>query len=697
MSSRRTPFAFVSSTESEGRLHVYNTLFPELFSFTHSPHLVFRTGKDNRTFLWDLFTLKPIAEVPNDVPQQQPAQNDGSNSDALFSNNGGLASSHQRRYDVQWSPIKRGVASTCSLDRKVQAHSILGLSSKSGRPPKWMRPSSSVSCAFGGALVNCSSADKFIRIRTIVEEPNLVTVSKGFEHSMDTTNVVDYCKDLESKARDDGEQQLWGFMHVIFETNARQELLAHLGFNPSSIAEAASKYSAAEDVTAEMETMSLDQKMSMTTNAQEMVKKALLVGNFEAAVDCCFNVGHSADALILASCGGPELWAKTQARYFEEQSSKRPFLSMVNSIMQNNLGELVQSSETGKWRETLAVLSTYGKSDEFPQLCIALGDRLEEAGNSRDASLCYMCALSLDKAVSYWRGQLHDANKASGDMDILALHKFVMKVSIFLLAAGSSAVLNAQDSELFSTYAKKLAEQGLLVEAAKYCKGDDYESKLLRDRLYRSKASPACLAAMGGAPPEFPFQMENISQSRGQVFAADVRAAEEQRALQQKQYQEQQEQQQAQLRAQQEQHQQQASTAAAAAPSSAVSFLVPTHFSRLFPFNYVHLTFSFFFAHFLLACCLFFACWLDGYPGPSEWQYVLRESNDRRSDLGPTPECTRSYSSPRPCPTTCPCPRPNRHISTTASSKPTGLLFKCGYKQVGLEVWRRLCDLCLSP
>jgi len=83
-------------------------------------------GKDNRTILWDLYTLQPIADIPNEEPEKlgtDIAQN--SSSAELFS--GGLSSSQQKRYDVQWSPLKRGVVSTCSFDRKVQAHSVIGL------------------------------------------------------------------------------------------------------------------------------------------------------------------------------------------------------------------------------------------------------------------------------------------------------------------------------------------------------------------------------------------------------------------------------------------------------------------------------------------------------------------------------------------------------------------------------------------
>lgn len=172
-------------------------------------------GKDNRTILWDLFTLQPIADVPNDVADQAAASAAGAQDTFAAS---GLASSQQRRYDVQWSPIKRGVASTCSLDRKVQAHSILGLSSKAGRPPKWMRPASSVSCGFGGSVVSCGATDKFVRLRTFVEQPDLAHISNQFEATIASTQVSDFCQARASQATESGEAQLWAFMQVIFGT-----------------------------------------------------------------------------------------------------------------------------------------------------------------------------------------------------------------------------------------------------------------------------------------------------------------------------------------------------------------------------------------------------------------------------------------------------------------------------------------------
>lgn len=63
----------------------------------------------------------------------------------------------------------------------------------------------------------------------------------------------------------------------------------------------------------------------------------------------------------------------------------------MNAIIKSELGGLVDASDLGQWQETLAILSTYAKQEEFPELCGALAARLEtEVGDRKSANLCYM-------------------------------------------------------------------------------------------------------------------------------------------------------------------------------------------------------------------------------------------------------------------------------------------------------------------
>jgi len=474
----------------------------------HDETLLVSCGNDNRTLLWDLYSLQPIAEVPNeDVTvvgsAAAAAGSNGNASDPSSIYGGGLSSSQQKRNDVQWSPLRRGVISTCSFDRKIQAHSVVGLATKCGRPPKWMSPGSGVSCGFGGVVVFIEAQQKVVKIDTIVEHPELVEASEKFETEFAATDCITYCHTMAERAEDDYESQVWSFMQIMFETDAREQLLNYLGFDPEKINQAAMEFNEDGSNPSDAEPIP-----AMSKDAENAVKDALLVGNFEAAVECCFRSGNYADALVLASCGGAELWAKTQAEYFSREAKRRPFLSLVSAVIHGQLTELVGRSDPKKWRETLAVLSTYGQSEEFPSLCAALGDRLEESGDAANASLCYMCALDLGQAVKYWKITLEDAGT-----NLLSLQDFVEKVSVFTQALDCSHDLDDEVSNLFADYSTALANQGDLVSAAKYLKGDTKDTKELRDRIYRSRFGSFCPDLMA-SPPDFPYNYVNVGVAR---------------------------------------------------------------------------------------------------------------------------------------------------------------------------------------
>lgn len=103
--------------------------------------LVMSCGKDNRTIMWDLFSLQPVYELPHKEAAASNSTNmyghNDNSSGAVF---GSLASSaSHRRYDFSWSPTLPAVASASSFDRKVQFFSLTGARTKNGRAPKWLR------------------------------------------------------------------------------------------------------------------------------------------------------------------------------------------------------------------------------------------------------------------------------------------------------------------------------------------------------------------------------------------------------------------------------------------------------------------------------------------------------------------------------------------------------------------------------
>ena len=146
------------------------------------------------------------------------------------------------------------------------------------------------------------------------------------------------------------------------------------------------------------------------------------------------------------------------------------------------------------------MLSTYGKSDEFPLLCEALAGRLEtELGDVNSATLCFMCAANVSRTVGFWTQELIQANAARGQLDTVALQQYVEKVSVFT-HANPVDNLGPDCTMFFATYADLLANQGRLEIALSYLKGENIAEKILIDRLYHAGNKKA-----GSRPPPFPF------------------------------------------------------------------------------------------------------------------------------------------------------------------------------------------------
>lgn len=433
----------------------------------------------------------------------------------------------------------------------MQFYSLSGAKSKLGRAPKWLRKPVGASFGFGGKLVSfdnklhgeaapqhgkrgATAGNVRLNVTQVVDNADLAASCDAFHMALSTGNLKDICQQKAESAISIHDAQIWTLMKIIcFEKNAREMLLSHLGFDGASIEASAHAYVTSKSSAGVSSVFGADGGVGAADSADQYaaaepsIRNALVVGNFSAAVDCCVQAGLMAEALLLAQCGEPDLWTKTQAIFFERFRNKRPFLNILHAVINSQLMELVIGSDLSRWRETLAIVNTYGKSEEFGELCEALAGRLvEEAKDPASATLCYMCANNVPKAISFWVDELKNANAFSGCMDTVALQMFIEKVVIYVESnkaadeAGGTrmATSNQMDiaaiqklvpecSEYFAAYANLLASQGRLELAPGYLRGDTQDECILRDRLYHAGGpKPA-----GSRPPQFPFARVNVA------------------------------------------------------------------------------------------------------------------------------------------------------------------------------------------
>ncbi|KAK0544963.1 protein transport protein S31 [Tilletia horrida] len=255
---------------------------------------------------------------------------------------------------------------------------------------------------------------------------------------------------------------------------------------------------------------------SEESEVDKLLTRALVLGDFESAVSLCISTERFADALLIAVQAqargqAPDLLERTQAAYFEKRTAELPYLRLFQSIVSNDLADIVQNADLSEWQEIFVVLCTFAKQDEFSGLTEQLGQRLEfqyssassSAGAAgvkaarKNAVLCYLAAGRLEKVATLWIDEMKEeeaalrasSSDATDGQNYLtahaeALETFVEKITVFQHAVGyvdvdlqsptqSSLVAEtgtrtyklAQLYDRILEYVNLLADQGLITAA----------------------------------------------------------------------------------------------------------------------------------------------------------------------------------------------------------------------------------------
>ncbi|KAM9794226.1 protein transport protein Sec31A isoform 3-T3 [Syngnathus typhle] len=233
--------------------------------------------------------------------------------------------------------------------------------------------------------------------------------------------------------------------------------------------------------------------LSISKDMDGLITQALLMGNYEAAVELCLHDDRMADSIILAIAGGADLLEKTQTKYFRKMRGK--ITKLISAVVTKDWRDVLTTCDLRNWKEALAAVMTYAKPDEFSSLCDLLGVRLEACGDAdlrAQACLCYICAGNVDKLVACWN--------AAGQRNCpLSLQDLVEKVVVLQRAmeqtqrSGRDANAGALLAEEMARYAGLLASQGSLSEAIGYLPNSSGQAAVeqLRERLSRALGQQA--------------------------------------------------------------------------------------------------------------------------------------------------------------------------------------------------------------
>lgn len=421
------------------------------------------------------------------------------------------------------------------------------------KAPAWLKRPIGASFGFGGRLMSFGLDDsakdarhslKAVGMSCIALEEEMIARSARFRDLLkarDRESMAALCCDravAATKAGASVDSDTWKFLGVLFKEDARRDLLTALNFELPTVGDSALASAKAATASTTTTTMALDgtdddssacvgalSTASVPADSGEgfwdissdapaagpvvsarpsalvaqstppkdahdaKVERALVVGDYERAVKECMAVERFADALVLAATGGRKLWEATQRQYMDLRP--RSFMHVAKAIVDKDLQGMVNTRPTEAWQETLALLCTYAPSDEWASLCMALALRLAAAGEAEAASLCYVCAGSVEEAVSEWTKSI-----PSGAAAIGPLQDVVEKAIMLKLATETSGSTPGQAfATLLAAYADLLAAQGALGAAADVLAMVPEEgtstTAMLRDRVQRSLGDTA--------------------------------------------------------------------------------------------------------------------------------------------------------------------------------------------------------------
>lgn len=518
------------------------------------PDMLLSCGKDARNILWDPNTGEVLSELPSSVgaPSFDVQWSPGLPAIVSGCAHDGKVSIHSLQ-DGTCAPTAPEPSGSDFLGNQQQAPAAAPVSK---RAPKWLKRPAGATFGFGGQLCSFGKGASQVKITKIVTDTGLIAKADSLEQALSNqdyrASMLSFCDQKLSAVPPGMDQDTWNLLKLWFVDEPRTEMLKFIGFKPPEktvddtppppppppdappAAPTGVPEQSAEDLfgslaaSAEQEDTSLaaqdEAAAARETRAEQMaggtapadvvpsdswesapdgdsIKRALIVGDYETAVECCLRAGRTADALVLAASKSEALWQKTRDRFLAVH--KEPFMKTVASIKDRRLDTVVDRADLSAWQETLAILLTFADQAQISTLAEELGARLDRAGDTRGANICYVCAGSVEKACAAWA-----ANLPSGTG---ALQDLIEKVCVFQKSTGLESV-DQRTAQRYCEYAETLAAQGRVDIAMKYMQkaaggGVTSESTaILVDRLYHNGAG----AAMGVAVPPSPYTSSAI-------------------------------------------------------------------------------------------------------------------------------------------------------------------------------------------
>ncbi|KAF7172871.1 hypothetical protein CNMCM5623_004981 [Aspergillus felis] len=509
------------------------------------PDLLLSSGKDNRTLCWNPQTGQAYGEFP--VVTNWTFQTRWNPHNPNFF----AAASFDGRISIQTIQNTRTDTARAIADQNQALDGADFFAKAQTQPqvsnfslpkaPKWLERPCGATFGFGGRVISVGLIEKGkraskIKITPFEVDEAVAKTTETFENALKEGDLRSICETRAAQAASDEEKADWKVIEALISENPRKGLIEYLGFQDQadetadklaqlgldkeddevngesakvSRGSGAKKHKRLQsmfDANPEADNFLSDLAASKgaktnnpfqifsgsETEADKGITRALLLGNFEKALDVALKEDRMSDAFMIAICGGQKCIEKAQEHYFSKQTDGPNYIRLLASIVGKNLWDVVHNADLSNWKEVMAALCTFADDNEFADLCEALGDRLEEQIRNtedkslrKDASFCFLAGSKLEKVVAIWIEELREneqksietaADDTSFSIHVRALQSLIEKVTIF------RQVTKFQDTERtknadwklsmlydkYIEYADVVATHGRLQVAQKY-------------------------------------------------------------------------------------------------------------------------------------------------------------------------------------------------------------------------------------
>ena len=473
----------------------------------YDKNFILTLGRDNVVTCWNLKTKKPICKVPIKVNSSQVMWCNKIKDCFIY-----VGFNQQLYYDrINF------------VDVINEGQFII---------PVWMYPTAGVNFAFGGKLYKFSkNENNIIHVSKLRGNTELIDKIKNFTNKNEKNDLISLLDEKINENLKDGKHTnislFWVCLKGVYLNNENflfkemgldkeeidNEVLSTLGKKkrkeniPQTFTQNIEDDENVEQIFDEqpiqrkespINKIEIEQPNTITENKvrninwnvgnERLVKKSLLIGDLESAVELLFKNERYSEALLVASMQ-PELFEKAKDNYFKNNNDL--FVKSFFPAIINRNFELLFEYNLRDWKEYLLYAKTYLNTNDFKEFAEKLGDKLSSNPDIYPALTSYVLSGKIDKLLDLLcLNYQKELDKEIDKKDLLQNTYQYIILSYKVLFGNTNSFTNLNANKVLYEYCLLLIREGLNVEAAKCLNSirgnNNPQIEELYDRLYNN-------------------------------------------------------------------------------------------------------------------------------------------------------------------------------------------------------------------